>query len=108
MAVTILERLHDVTPCGFRTKNASLQVIYDLVRKHQGEIEEAIARGYSWKQIDEACRQTWQTDGKIANIVWWKDGHLVQSCYYAMKKGVKVRHKEKTAPLSLNVTVTKR
>ncbi len=48
MAVTILERLRDVKPNGkkFHVKNESLQVIYDLIRKHMAEIEEAIERGY--------------------------------------------------------------
>ncbi len=113
MAVTILERLRDVKPNGkkFHVKNESLQVIYDLIRKHMAEIEEAIERGYSWKQIDDACRESWQEYGKAASsIVWWKDGHLVESCYRAVKKNASVGKgtKAKKAPLSLEVTVTKR
>ena len=112
MAITILERLQDVKPNGrkFHVKNESLQVIYDLVRKHMAEIEEAQSRGYSWKQIDDACRESWQEDGKAASgIVWWKDGHLIESCYRAIKNGSSAGHStKKKAPLSLEVTVTKR
>ncbi len=113
MAVTILERLQDVKPNGSKlwVKNESLQVIYDLVRKHMAEIEEARSRGYSWKQIDAACRESWQEYGKVASsIVWWKDGHLVENCYRAVKKNTTAGKsaRTKTAPLSLEVTVTKR
>lgn len=113
MAVTILERLQGVKPNGgkFWVKNESLQVMYDLVRKHMAEIDEARSRGYSWTQIDEACREAWQEYGKSASeIVWWKDGHLVESCYRAVKKNTTAGKsaKTKTAPLSLEVTVTKR
>ena len=111
MAVTILERLQDVKPNGRRkvSRNKSLQVIYDLVRKHQAEIEEAIARGYSWKQIDEACRQSWQVHSKAArSIQWWTKCNLIEDCYHAVTQGRSVGGKKKKAPLSLEVTVTKR
>ena len=109
MGVTILERLHEVKPNGraLFAKNESLRVVYDLVRKHMGEIEEARSRGYSWRQIDGACRETWQADGKLANIVWWKLSLMVEDCYRAVKNGTTVVKKHKTAPLSLMVTVTK-
>lgn len=110
MAVTILERLQGLPPRGCSAKNPRLKVIYDLIRRHMAEIEEARSRGYSWGQIDEACRQSWQEDGKAASgIVWWKDGHLIESCYRAIKNGSSAGHStKKKAPLSLEVTVTKR
>ena len=111
MAITILERLHDVKPNGrkIHVKNKSLQVIYDLVRKHMAEIEEAQARGYSWEQIDEACREAWQEDSKLASSVfWWKSSTLIADCYRAIKKGKATKPvATKTAPLSFEVTVTK-
>ena len=60
MGLTILENLADKKPCGRHTKNESLSLMYELVSSHRGEIEEALERGYSWKQIDEACRVSWQ------------------------------------------------
>ena len=113
MGVTILERLQGKTPRGSKTfiNNPSLKVIYDLVRKHMAEIEEARSRGYSWTQVDTACRESWQEYGDLASsIVWWKDGKLIESCYRAVKKGTSVRNapKKKAKPLSLDVTITKR
>lgn len=113
MGMTILEALQDKKPCGRRmlVNNESLKVIYDLCRKHQAEIEEAYSRGYSWRQIDEACRESWQEYSKLASsITWWKSGLLVAECYRAIKKGTTVgsKPKKKGKPLSLEVTVTKR
>ena len=109
MGLTIIERLQNVTPRGNNAKNIRLKVIYDLIRRHMAEIEEARARGYSWPQIDDACRMAWQEDSQAASgIVWWKDGHLIESCYRAVKKGQSGLKAKKKAPLSLNVTVTKR
>ena len=110
MAITILESLADKKPCGMRVKNASLAVMFELVRKHMGEIEEAVSRGYSWKQIDDACRESWQVQSdKAASIVWWTDGHMVQSCYYSEKKGIPLNKKtRKETPIALDVTITKR
>ena len=108
MALTILERLQDVKPNGNNAKNIRLTVLYELISRHMSEIEEARSRGYSWPQIDEACRQSWQEEGNAASgIVWWKDGHLIESCYRAVKKGQSGLKAKKTAPLSLKVTVTK-
>ena len=113
MGLTILESLQDKKPCGrrFRVKNESLKVIYDLVRKHMAEIEEAISRGYSWKQIDAACRESWQEQSdKAKGIYWWESAHLIADCYHAVKrKGtVHKKAKEKKTPLSFEVQVTKR
>lgn len=106
MGITILERLSKELPQGRRIRNKSLNVIYELVRRHQGEIEEALARGYSWKQIDEACRISWQEESeKATGIVWWKSKHLVEDSYNALKKGSTQKGKN---PLTLEVKVTKR
>ncbi|MBQ7215784.1 MAG: hypothetical protein IJS39_07340 [Synergistaceae bacterium] len=115
MGMTILEALQNKKPCERKAlvNNESLKVIYDLCRKHQAEIEEAFSRGYSWKQIDKACRKSWQEYSTAASgITWWKSGLLVADCYRAMKKGATVGKikptKEKAKPLSLKVTVEKR
>ena len=112
MALTILESLADKRPNGRRVcvKNTSLAVMYDLVRKHRAEIEEAVSRGYSWSQIDEACRISWQVESdKASEIVWWKSGSMVQSCYYAVKNGTSVGAKKSTAKETvLDVRITKR
>ena len=106
MGLTILENLADKKPCGRHTKNESLSLMYELVSSHRGEIEEALERGYSWKQIDEACRVSWQEQSdKACDIYWWIGGHMVENCYRALKNGVTARKKK---PLSLEVTVTKR
>ena len=110
MGLTILESLSDKTPCGFHAQNRSLDVMYELIRSHEAEIEEARERGYSWKQIDEACRESWQEHSdKAAGITWWKGGLMIESCYRAVKHGITVgKASKKKAPLSLEVTVTKR
>ena len=114
MSLTILEALQDKQPQGrnFFVKNESLKVIYDLVQKHMAEIEEARNRSYSWPQIDNACREAWQEQGALASsIVWWKDRHLIESCYRAVKNGTTAGKKtpaKKEKPLSLKVTVEKR
>ena len=106
MGVTILENLAGQKPSGRHAKNQSLAVMYELVRSHRGEIEEAIERGYSWKQIDDACRVSWQEQSdKAAGVVWWANKCLVQACYKAIKHGVTIGKKK---PLSLDVTITKR
>ncbi len=111
MGLTILEALQGKAPQGenFVVKNESLKVIYDLCRKHMAEIEEARNRGYSWAQIDDACRESWQEQNSVAaGIVWWKTKNFIESCYKAVKNGTTARTKKKTKPLSLEVTVTKR
>ena len=109
MALTILEVLQDQTPKGTRAKNESLRDICALITKHMGEIEEARERGFSWKQIGEACRQSWTDGGKIgANFYWWSDNLVIESCYQAIKRNCAVKKKGKKKPLSLEVTVTER
>ena len=96
MGKAILERLLERTPNGrkLHVKNESLGVMYKLVREHSAEIEEAFARGYSWRQIDEACRECWQENGHEASgITWWKNGDLVRVCYHAVKHGTTVGKK---------------
>lgn len=111
MGLTILEKLASQKPCGMQVKNKSLAVMYDLVKKHQAEIEEALSRGYSWKQINEACRESWQEESdKAAGISWWIRSNLAESCYRAVQNG-RVAGKSnarKEKPLSLEVTLTKR
>lgn len=89
MAMTLLERLASETPCGgkIHIKNETLAPIRRLIHKHMAEIEEAQARGYSWTQIEEACRELWQSDKEASKIVWWKNKALVCSCYHALKSG---------------------
>ena len=113
MSMTILESLAGKEPRGarYRNKNASLNVIYRLVRKHMAEIEEAIARGYSWKQIDTACRESWQVESdKASGIVWWKSGDLIEKCYRAVKTGRTAGRKAHTAAakIALDMRITPR
>ena len=116
MGLTILEALQDKFPNGAMKRNVTLKCVYDLIKKHQAEIEEARDRGYSWKQIDVACREAWEKNGTLPkNITWWRTATMVESCYRAVKNGTtageaypakKLTKKEK--PLSLKVTVEKR
>ena len=112
MGLTILEALQDKFPNGAMKRNVTLKCVYDLIKKHQAEIEEARNRCYSWPQIDNACREAWQEQGVLASsIVWWKDGHLIENCYRAVKNGTTAGKKtpvKKEKPLSLKVTVEKR
>ena len=85
----ILEKLLGKEPKGlkYRGKNKSLKVVYRLVQKHLAEIEEAFARGYTWEQIDEACRRSWQEESKAASgIKWWPNGNLIKYGYHVVKK----------------------
>ena len=85
----ILEKLLGKEPKGlkYRGKNKSLRVIYRLVQKHLAEIEEAFARGYTWEQIDEACRRSWQEESKAAlGIKWWPNGKLIEHGHKVVKK----------------------
>ena len=109
MAVTILEALSAEKPCGSHVKNRSLEVVFGLIRHHMAEIEEARSRGYSWKQIDAVCRELWKADAKCSQIIWWKDGHMIESCYHAVRTGNSVRGKRKAVqePLKFSVEVTK-
>ena len=111
MSKTILESLSGKQPCGQRQKNASLSTVYELVRRHMAEIEEAIARGYSWKQIDTACREVWQEESKkAAGIVWWKSGEMIEHCYRAVKTGRTAGRKAHTAAaeIALDMRITPR
>ena len=109
MSKTILESLSGKQPCGQRQKNASLNVIYGLVRKHMAEIEEAIARGYSWKQIDTACREVWQEESKkAAGIVWWKSGDLIEHCYKTVKREKSSKKPHRAAKIALDMRITPR
>ncbi len=68
--------------------------------------KEALARGYSWRRIDEACRISWQEESeKATGIVLWKSKPLVEDSYNALKKG-STQNEEN--PLTLEVKVTKR
>ena len=117
MSLTILEALQGKFPNGALNRNSTLKCVYDLCRKHMAEIEEARNRGYSWTQIDVACREAWEQNGVLSKAIkWWRTGHMVESCYRAVKNGTTVNEslsktnptKKKTKPLTLNVTVEKR
>ncbi len=113
MGMTILEALQGKFPTGGRKRNVSLRSVYDLIRRHQVEIEEARNRGYSWIQIEDACREAWEVNGVLPKAIkWWRTGHMVESCYRAVKHGTKagepIHTKKKVKPLSLKVTVEKR
>lgn len=88
MALTILEALSKEKPCGgkLRVYNESLEPMYSFVKRHMAEIEEARTRGYSWKQIDAACRNLWSREEAGTDIVWWKNQHMIASCYKAVKR----------------------
>lgn len=88
MATTILEALVKEKPNGSHVKNESLRIVYLLVKQHIVEIEEARELGYSWMQIEEACRELWKGEEKASRIVWWKTKSLVGSCYHAIRKGI--------------------
>ena len=113
MGLTILEALQDKRPRGKSVliKNPTLRAVYDLIRKHMAEIEEARERGYSWTQIDKACREAWEQNGKLPQeITWWRCDTMVETCYRAVQNGTthKGKTKSKEKPLSLKVTVEKR
>ena len=87
-----LENLALKRPRGnkIRAQNSSLSVVYELVRAHLSEIEEARMLGYTWKQIDSACREVWQEQSDQASgIVWWKSGLLIRFCYCTVKNGTR-------------------
>ena len=97
MRGSIMHELEGVSPCGTRKRNASLSVMYRLVRKHLSEIEEAYSLGYSWRQIDSACYRAWaEHGGPASGIWWWSDGGLVEYCYHAVKKSSAARSSEAT------------
>ncbi len=113
MGLTILEALQDKIPNGAINRDSTLKSVYDLCRRHMAEIEEARDRGYSWVQIEEACREAWEKNGTLSKAIkWWRTGHMVESCYRAVKYGTKAGEanpaKKKEKPLSLDVTITKR
>ena len=87
MATTIFEALSCEQPCGIKSKNESLKVIYMLVKLHMNEIEEARECGYSWTQIENVCKKLWKSNTKGSKIIWRKNGDLVRSCYKAVKDG---------------------
>ena len=91
----VLRELEGVIPYFGRSRNMSLEVIYLLVREHMGEIEEARASGYSWRQIDRACFRAWsENDGPASSILWWNDGLMIKQCYYHEKKSSAARSVE--------------
>ena len=112
MALTILECLHGVEPKGVRKKNMSLNIVHNLVKKHLAEIEEARERGYSWRQIEAACRSSWEGGGKLTSeVIWWKTNATVEGVYRELKSNAPLHgkvKKEVKKPLSLEVTVTER
>ena len=89
MAMTILERLASEKPCGSKIHvlNETLKPIDRLIQRHMAEIEEAQSRGYSWKQINEVCRELWQDDSEAKKIVWWRSPMMIAECYYRVKNG---------------------
>lgn len=92
MATTILEALIEEAPRGLAVKNESLDIVYALVNLHMDEIEEARQHGYSWIQIENACKELWKTNPKSSKIIWPKTKILVMRCYKAIKKGRKPQY----------------
>lgn len=94
MAMTIMEMLKGETPRGgkFGGINETLKPIFRFVQKHMAEIEEARSRNYSWAQIEEVCRELWESSKDAKKFVWWKKSLLIASCYYALKKGMTTTH----------------
>lgn len=90
MAMTIIEMLAGETPRGgkFGGLNTTLKPIFRFVQKHMAEIEEARSRNYSWAQIEEVCRELWESSKDAKKIVWWKRTRLIENCYHALKKGM--------------------
>lgn len=93
-AMMILDRLSEEQPRGAKywCQNKSLQPMYRFVKRHMTEIEEAREHGYSWAQIEEVCRELWESSKDAKKIVWWKKTHLIENCYYALKKGMTTTH----------------
>lgn len=89
MAMTILERLASEKPRGRKicVLNETLKPIYRLIHHHMAEIEEAQSRGYSWRQINEVCRELWQDNPEAKKIIWWKKPMMIAECYHRIKKG---------------------
>ncbi len=114
MAKTILEALIEEQPNGLTARSESLNIVHALVKLHMDEIEEAREHGYSWTQIETACKELWKLDSKGSKIIWPKDNDLIRRCYQAIKEGRKLRklglksrevHKEKNAKkYSIEVT----
>lgn len=70
MAMTIMEMLAGETPRSrkFGGLNETLKPMFRFVQKHMAEIEEACSRNYSWAQIEEVCRELWES-GKDAKKI---------------------------------------
>lgn len=100
MAKTILEALIEEQPKGFSARNESLDIAYALVNLHMDEIEEARQHGYSWMQIEDACKELWKTNPKSSKIIWSKTKMLIMRCYQAIKKGRKPHYV--LAPTNMN------
>ena len=103
MGVTILEKLSEEQPSS---RNASLEVVRELVRRHYSEIEEARARGYTWKQIDAVCRELWQSEGAYY-VRWWRSVGMIESCFNEVKNGTTKGKVTPIEPLRFSVEVQK-
>jgi hypothetical protein len=66
--------------------------MYKFVREHLSEIEAAYEEGYSWEQIDEACREVWKSDSKRSPLLsWWTKSNLTEYSYREGKKHFQTR-----------------
>ena len=94
MTMTIIEMLEGETPRSrkFGGINATLKPVFRFVQKHMAEIEEARSRKSSWAQIEEVCRELWESGKDADKITWWKKSQLIAACYYALKKGLTTTH----------------
>lgn len=106
MAKNFLECLSEQAPYwaavdGQGEKNLTLSRVREFVSYHKQEIAEARARGYSWKQIDDAIRENYGDSELLKNVVWRKTRTLIKDCYKDLQE------KQEPNALSFNVTITR-
>ena len=79
----LLEKLAQDKP--YTAKGVRHPQLMSLVRKHYGEIQEALSRRYSWTQICKRAYEAWQDNGELSYENRFRNS-LLYNYYRQVKK----------------------
>lgn len=79
----LLEKLAQDKP--YTARGVRYPQLMKLVRKHYGEIQEALSKRYSWTQICKRAYEAWKENGELPYEIKFHNS-LLYNCYKQVKK----------------------
>ncbi len=79
----LLEKLAQDKP--YTARGVRYPQLMRLVRKHYGEIQEALSKRYSWTQICKRAYETWKENGELPYEIKFHNS-LLYNYYKQVKK----------------------